>query len=360
MHLADVLVNETAVAAQAAELRRDPHQPFPLLTAKIKLTWRCNLRCQMCGLWQRPSHLPDRCELPTQLVLETVASLRQRGLRKLNLSGGELLLHAGFRPIVQRACELGLQVNLTTNGTLLDKDTARFLVQQRVHAVTLSVDDASPRRHDALRGVPGAWKRAWLGFEQLREQSTRKGRGPALAINTVITRKNIDHLAELYQLLLARRVDRWRLLPVDTSNRALRPTAAQWSRLAGQWGGWRPLLVRLPVAWQPDRPARSAERARKGRYAVDFYGQQMCFAPWFNLFIDANGAIYPCCTGKGGMPAYGNLWEETLDTVLAAEARREIQATMAADHPFAVCHTCDDFLEENAAFAELRGPARHA
>ena len=82
----------------------------------------------------------------------------------------------------------------------------------------------------------------------------------------------------------------------------------------------------------------------------------MCFVPWFNLFIDANGAIYPCCTGKGGMPVYGNLWEQPLDTILASGTRREIQATMAADHPFPVCHTCDDFLEENAAFAESGCP----
>jgi radical SAM protein with 4Fe4S-binding SPASM domain len=352
MHIADVLATEAVVATQAAELRREPHQSFPILTAKLKLTWRCNLRCQMCGLWRRPEQFPDHCELPTALILDTLQRLRERGLRKINLSGGELLLHEGFRMVVQRASDLGLQVNLTTNGTLLSKETVRYLIDQRVHAVTISVDDASPRRHDALRGVSGAWKRTWKGFAALQECSTRKGRGPTLAINTVITRRNIDHLGALYELLRQRHVDRWRLLPVDTSNRTLRPTAAQWSRLAAQWDAWRPLLDRLPVAWQLNRPERSARRARQGRYAVDFYGERMCFAPWFNLFIDANGAVYPCCTGKGGLPAYGNLREQPLEAILASLTRREIQATMAADHPFPVCHTCDDFLEENAAFAE--------
>lgn len=357
MDIPRLLAEDDGLARLAAALRSDPHGHFPLLTAKIKLTWRCNLRCQMCLVWQRAQQVPDRCELPTPLVLETLAGLAPRGVRKVHFSGGELLLHEGFRDVIGCARSLGLQVNFTTNGTRLDKDTARYLVDQRVHCVAFSIDDASPRRHDAVRGVSGAWKAAWKGLLRLREATQRKGHGPAVTVNTVVTRQNIDHMADLYRLLFERGVDRWRLLPVDTSDRTMMPSEKQWTRLAGQWDAWTPLLDRLPLGWQAERPERSAHRAHKGCYAVDFYGERICFAPWFNLFIDANGAVYPCCAGKVQIPTYGNLFEQPLGDILDSPRRREVRASMAAGHLFPICDTCDDFLEENAAFSQPREPS---
>ena len=352
MDIARLLARDERLAGLAATLRSDPGANFPLLTAKIKLTWRCNLRCQMCIVWQRARQVPDRCELPTPLVLESLTSLAERGVRKVHFSGGELLLYEGFREAIGHARSLGLQVNLTTNGIRLDKEIARWLVDVRVHCVAFSIDDASPRRHDTMRGEAGAWKAAWKGLLRLQEATERKGHGPAITVNTVVTRQNIDHLADLHRLLCERGVDRWRLLPVDTSDRTMIPSEKQWIRLAGQWGDWKKLLDRLPLGWQEESPQRSAHRAHKGCYAVDFYGDRICFAPWFNVFIDANGAVYPCCAGKSQIPTYGNLFEQPLGEILDCPQRREVQAAMAAGHLFPVCNTCDDLLEENAAFAQ--------
>ncbi len=355
MDLADLLRDEADLAEAARNLPRDPLRPFPILMAKFKLTWRCNLRCKSCVLWQRAIADPDRSSLSSAQVARSLDVLVAQGLRKVHFSGGEVLLYPGFREVVQHARRHRLQVNFTTNGTLLDKAWIRFVIEMRVHAISLSIDGGCARTHDKMRGRKGAWKQTWKNLDLLQRQVARKGRGPAVAVNTLVTRQNIGELGALHDRLVAHGVTRWRLLPVDSTSGSLRPGAEQWRDLGERWGAWRPLLTRMPVHWDPQAITRSAARAEKGRYGGDFYDHRPCFAPWFSLFVDANGAVYPCCMGKHHLPLYGNLHEAPLEKLLDAPARREIRLAMASGSPFEICASCDDYLEENAALARHCG-----
>ena len=164
MHIGEIFAQESELARLGGRLLTDPYLDFPLLSAKFKLTWRCNLRCGFCRLGTRPSRREGLVELPAVLVKESLTLLRARGLRKVHYSGGEVFLYKEFRDLVSHARELGLQVNMTTNGTLLDKEAARFLVEKRVNAVNVSIDSPAEREHDAMRGSRGAWRQSWKGM----------------------------------------------------------------------------------------------------------------------------------------------------------------------------------------------------
>ena len=346
MNIAQLLKTEPDLADSAGKLLRDPDHPFPILSLKVKLTWQCNLRCHFCRLWQKPGMLGTHPNLNEETVKQALATLKDQGLLKVHFSGGEVLLVKNFASLVKFARSLDLQVNMTTNGTLLTKDTARFLVEERVHSVTVSIDAANSSRHDAMRGVKGAWKMAWQGIENLIDRKQKKGRGPVIAVNTLITRQNVSQISALYQRLVDAGVERWRLLPVDSLDKKLRPTADQWHELSTQWDDWKHILTRLPVDWTS---AKSADKAEKGLYAGRFYHEHPCFAPWFNMFIDADGLVYPCCMGKGEIRPYGNLMDTPVESFLTCKRKREICCSMAAKHTFEVCQRCDDFLDENRA-----------
>lgn len=348
MDVGELLARDPALAALGRRARAEPGMPFPVLAAKIKLTWRCNLRCGVCGIWRKGAAGKGEGELPAALVRQTLEALRRQGLLKVHFSGGEVFLRGDIREVLLHARGLGLQVNLTTNGTLLDKEAARFLVEERIHGVTVSIDSADERQHDRMRGSKGVWRRSWEGIERLLDRRRRKGRGPTVAVNTVITARNLPGLGRLHGMLAERGVDRWRLLPVDTDRSALRPTAAQWQALAADWESWRGLAPRFPVDWGSER---SASRAAKGRYAGEFYREHACYAPWFNLFVDADGRAYPCCMGKSRVAAYGDIHTTPVAALLESAGRREARGTMSAGATYEVCRSCDDFLEENRAFS---------
>jgi MoaA/NifB/PqqE/SkfB family radical SAM enzyme len=353
MHIATLINRDRDFREQALGLVHDPDYPFPVLTAKFKLSWQCNLRCAMCNLWRYARQGRGVPGLASERVRQALSDLHAQGLKKVHFSGGEVLLYPAFQEVVRFARSLHLQVNLTTNGTLITKETARFFVDQRVHTVTVSLDGPDSRTHDRIRGVKGAFKAAMNGIALVRDRRARKGRGPKLAVNTVVNRKTMDLMGEMYRFLLAEGIDAWRILPLDTEIAGLRPTRDQWDALFERVAEWTPLLSRLPLDWTSER---SGTRAEGGKYAGVFYGSRICYAPWFNVFVDADGKIYPCCTGKGEMTPYANLTDHTLPEALASGGRKVIAYSMASGHPYPICDCCDDFLEENQAFHSLIHP----
>ena len=347
MDVQELLTTQPDLAARACRLQNAPETQFPLLVAKIKLTWRCNLRCNFCHLWTKPS--PP--SLDRDLVIHLLGSLAQAGLRKVHFSGGEVCLYEHLEDVVTAARDLNLQVNITTNGTLLDKTLAKMLTETRVHTTAFSLDASTERRHDHIRGVPGAWRSTWKGIRRLQERREQKGRGPRVAVNTVVTRKNVERLPDLYAILKENKIDAWRLLPVRTTNKKLRPRAEQWVRLAEQWDDWRPLFSRNIL---DSRHPGMAKLARKGWYAGRALDKHPCYAPWFSLFVDADGEVYPCCTGRNKMPPYGNVHQTPLDQLCISAPRQEIKAGMASGHIFQVCRSCDEFFDENEIIAQTR------
>lgn len=352
MDVRRILNENQNIPEMVRNIARFPDEAFPTLTAKIKLTWRCNLRCRFCGLWRNAEAAGGKDAITLELVKSILSVLAGRGLRKIHFSGGEVTLREDLEEIVRFACDLGLQVNLTTNGTLVDKRIARFLVEHRIHTVVFSVDEARPRRHDVLRGASGAWKRTWKGIERLQARREAKGRGPKIAVNTVVTRHNIDHLSYLFEMLKDRGIDSWRLLPVRTADPEMRPTEEQWARLGPRIVRWTPLVGRKIL----DLTCRgNPELAAKGLYA-DLGEALTCLAPWFSVFVDADGNVLPCCTGRKRIPAYGNVTRRPLEAILSSRIRRELCASFASGRLFEVCRSCDEFLQENSLLSAAADP----
>jgi len=121
------------------------------------VTQACNLRCPHCylGAAKRAAH-----ELSTAEALSLIDELAALGAELLILTGGEPLLRRDLLALARRASGRGLMVVLGSNGTLLNAHAARALKQSGVRGVGISVDSLDPEKHDAFRGVRGAWKKA--------------------------------------------------------------------------------------------------------------------------------------------------------------------------------------------------------
>jgi len=83
--------------------------------------------------------------------------------------------YSAFDQLFAHAARLEMRVNLTTNGTLLDKAKARALVELPARSITLSVDSPIARLHDEVRGRAGAFGKTRGAIDQ------PSGRSPAAA-----------------------------------------------------------------------------------------------------------------------------------------------------------------------------------
>jgi MoaA/NifB/PqqE/SkfB family radical SAM enzyme len=336
------LLNHPGLIERLARLCHDPLAATPILSAKIKLLWGCNLSCRFCQS-RRENGIMDRAAAHSILQ-----GLTKQGLRKIHFSGGEIFRHPDVFDIIADACSMGLQVNLTTNATLLDKGKIRRLADAPVHGISISLDSADPAIHDGLRGQKGVFKAALKAAQYIA--GIKKGR-PRLRINTVVTAKNAVGLDALFSLIktLGPSVG-WKLIPVDTTRKSLLLPADTLARLAEEARSWDILDDNFPFG----RNGADFEDFSKGRYGCRGGGiARRCFMPWLQLFIDPHGYYYPCCMSRGRIGALGRYPAQSLRDISEGDASRALKMSMASGCALKICRSCDDFIRENRAVEEL-------
>lgn len=110
------------------------------------LTYRCNATCSFCDIWERPSPYAD-----LETIKNNLLSLQKLGVKVIDFTGGEPLLHREIDQILRLAKELGFITTLTTNCLLYPKWASK--IQGLVDMLHFSLDSPDELEHDASRGV---------------------------------------------------------------------------------------------------------------------------------------------------------------------------------------------------------------
>ena len=158
--------------------------PVPVL-CNYYLTYRCNAKCGFCDIWEQPS--------PT-VNLEDAArnldDLRRLGVRVIDFTGGEPLLHPKLPELLRMAKDRGFLTTVTTNGLLYPKKAKQLA--GLVDLLHFSIDSPVPHEHDASRGVKCFGK-----LMESIEVALALGERPDLLFT--VTNENVHHLPTIYR-----------------------------------------------------------------------------------------------------------------------------------------------------------------
>jgi MoaA/NifB/PqqE/SkfB family radical SAM enzyme len=331
----------------------------PLLRdAKIKITSRCNLRCEMCRYW----HTRDEATLSSERWRTVLRELAALGCRKVHFSGGEVLLRPDFLELVEHAVDLGLKTNFTSNGWLLDKETARRVARAGVNSVSLSLDDPRGRLHDAIRGREGAFRRVVRAVGWLT-RFARQGR-PRVRINCVVMRDNYRQLPRLTALAGELGAVDLVPMPVDEKGEGRRRLSRRQIERYNRELAPEVLAIRQRLGLPTDETrvhpfgvtADDVRLARAGLYARGAYRRGPCLVPWLHLFLAWDGRAYPCCMTHGRIPALGEAATTPLEAIFHGEPYARLRRAFASGEQQPACARCDLFLRENALLAGRMSP----
>ncbi len=172
----------------------------------LEVTHRCNLRC-ICCYTEAGTEVADALTLDEQKSV--VRQAKQMRARAVSLSGsGEPLLYESLRELIDYIRALGMTVVMFTNGTVLDTDTAEFLISREV-VTYFKLYSLKPDVFDRMAGKKNAYE--WVDYDckdtggagrfripaGLRNllEAQRKSEGKKLVgVEAVITRINCDSL----------------------------------------------------------------------------------------------------------------------------------------------------------------------
>ncbi|WP_149180890.1 radical SAM protein [Streptomyces sp. TRM49041] len=172
-----------------AVLVRDP-SPYGHGRASYEVNAGCNWNCDHC-VYGDKMHEGLAWE-PRERLLHT---LRDAGVLWIELGGGECTIDPHFPETYTLAYDLGMMVEILTNGSTLRRPGMRaLLATRRPYRITMSVYGATEPTFDAFTNRRGAFRAFMRGLHAAREA------GLPLSLSVVITRKNA-HEAEAMRAL---------------------------------------------------------------------------------------------------------------------------------------------------------------
>lgn len=259
-----------------------PPRPF---SATFAVTNRCNLRCTYCN-----------CPFidPTNLDLARIAilfdRLRDMGVRRLGLAGGEPMMRPDIGAIIAMAKDRGFYVCVNSNLTLFDRHPERLALADLIYT-SLDGDEES---HLAARG-----EGSHAGVIAAVKKLVADGK-PVIAI-CVVTEHS---LTQTEALLRQAETIGFRLhfqpqctdtdivrgaVPASVADEEFR---AFWRHLLEEKRRGRPIVSSTPYL---------EFLSRWDNFSVSAYDdpEVRCAAGYGYLYIDPLGRAYPCAYTKG-------------------------------------------------------------
>ena len=171
-------------------------------------TQRCNLKCRHCGLGSRRDNVRRDMPLGDFLNIltrfETIYDLQRVFV---GLTGGEPTLREDILECIRKIKMMGCQVGMVSNGYKLAERIGEF---RRAGLDVLSISLDGPKEvHNWMRQSDSAYQHAVEAISACRRFDSLP-----VDVITSATPKVLDHLDELYDLLMLLKVKSWRLTDV--------------------------------------------------------------------------------------------------------------------------------------------------
>ena len=180
----------SAMNATRALLIRERTE-YDYANASWELNLRCNYNCAHCYLGARPL---GSLQMPGRL--KVLAAMRDLGVYRLQLTGGEPMIDRYFVETYLAAYRMGMLIRISTNASLLRRDKIlRLLTDYPPLSVAVSCYGATADTYEGLtRTGSGTFERYRRGLKAAVEA------GIKLRLNIIVTKYNDHQVAAMEAL----------------------------------------------------------------------------------------------------------------------------------------------------------------
>ncbi len=163
------------------------------------ITNKCNLQCVHCNM---DSGCAWEDELITSECKSVIDELADNKVKAILMTGGEPLLRSDFFEVCDYAFQKGINVSVTTNGTLI---TDKLVNEQlwKFQSVRISLDSHIREKHDSWRKSEGTFDKAVSAISKMSQ------RGINVAVSTCVSHNNIEEIEKMADFLVSLGVSRW-------------------------------------------------------------------------------------------------------------------------------------------------------
>lgn len=179
------------------------------------ITNLCNLNCLHCYV----SPLSGVTGLSLSQTLQIIEKLRPLGLKEINFSGREPTLWKNLSILVKECVEKNLIVNVTTNGTAVDKCWFENLLRAGLNMIVFSLDGASADVHDKIRGK-GNYLKTVDTLKSCKEYICKLNLPTKIGLSCTLQKYNIYDLPNIIRVGNSLNIDLLAINPVSLCGKA--------------------------------------------------------------------------------------------------------------------------------------------
>lgn len=160
----------------------------------FELTARCNFNCPMCYVHLKKEDVDAQGkELTAQQWIDLARHAKDRGMIFVLLTGGEPFVRQDFFEIYDAMKEMGLMISINTNGSMLNGDIRRKLIENPPFRMNISLYGGCTETYKNMCGQEA--------FDSVLENiRALKEAGIDLRLNLSITQYNQQDLEKIFAL----------------------------------------------------------------------------------------------------------------------------------------------------------------
>ncbi len=313
------------------------------------VTYKCNLRCRMCPIYGESGNF-NAALIRDELTLSEIVNLIDDinpSLRGFYLTGGEPFIRKDIFEIIKAIKSRGMSCAINTNATLITEEKAKKIVEHDVDDVVISIDGPE-KVHNFIRGMGNAFELSRKGIEYLLSERGNREK-PRIGMNCVISKSNLAHLEEVFELAEELGVDNIQFQHVSFldqarvnahqnifKNRLNDPCPAVSGFLNESHDIDVALLIekiesirelskksKLNIGFTPDL---SDEEAIKWYSDLSYVRSTKCIYPWKTARLQPNGQIALCFRYEGGSikeRSFKEVWNNERMKLFRRELKKE-------------------------------------
>ncbi len=307
--------------------------------AWIALTNRCNLDCTHCqrSLLREQGLLKNRemsWKVFNRLEEEVFPSLKRIQFGGNNF--GEQLLASKWDDIFEKVRKRNIRMVIVTNGTLLNRERARAMVEAGVE-FNFSLEGARKESYEAVRGQSFD---KFIGVirDTCQEKINRTDTGAAVNLGFTVFYDNIREITELLRMAASLGVDKavvTHFIPWQESQR--RQSLVYHKVLCNEMlekarilAGELDMTVYLPRPFVIDSN-------NGGQIFPQSDNRKPCYHPWRSFSVNEKGDVMPCCATSVVM---GNLGRSSFSEIWHGKKYQRLRKTVNSSRPLVFCRDC--------------------
>lgn len=292
---------------------------FPIYL-HIEPTSFCNLRCSFCPSSRRQNLKNGYIQLDLYRKIIDECSEYKKLLLLLLHKDGESLLHPNLSEMIRYAKEkkAAKVIHLATNGTLMDENKAREIIDSGLDDVLISIDAATRATFLRLKGIDRLEEieKNVKGFVNLRNKLRRKT--PFVRVKMIAMEENQSELSLFYKK-------------------------------------WKGIADRVEITKLCDWPQLKVNKKNKN----NLLSRYPCTILWYSPAINWDGKVSICCFDADKRRIIGDVTKETLYNIWHSRNLNLIRKAHFSRN-YDICADCSGWsLEPNLEYRLKRQTINH-